>query len=162
MTDHELLAQWAGGDTSAGEALFERHFGREPMQLPVLTERLAVAELPTLHLALEAYLGAPGRRPQSHGIGSRLRAEDTTLGRLAAPPDRFYRSVEVGPMPYINVTLMDDARMACVGTAVFLAHEGEKPVIILQRYDGDSYRKGLSVEVMAAEAEETLTETVMM
>ncbi|HTN90537.1 MAG TPA: AAA family ATPase [Sorangium sp.] len=130
------------------------HLGGDPAQMPVVSEQFAKYEHPNLHLALEAYLGQPGREAELFGITSPHEMLTARLAQLAAPRSaRPGAGIDVGPVEYVNLPL-DQARViACVRSGVHLVRRGEQRLVVYVNGSA-GWRENLMLEVMAAERAE--------
>lgn len=138
------------------EAIFRtrlrEHFGQEPTRLPVLTEQFKRSDHPNLHLALAAYLEAPGRTFELYGVTTANEHMGVHLAQLAQNETNDWSKPKEAPVDYINIALHDDQVLACVQRGLYLVRDGETPMAVLVSGPShDGFRRGLSLEVMAAE-----------
>lgn len=131
------------------------HFGTEPTALPVVTERLGRPDHPNLHIAIEAYLAAPGRSADLIGVTAAHEMFGAKLSHIFAPARSSMmggQAFSVGPVEYENVTLDEGRVLACVGSGLFFVREGATPMALLVALPRDrAFGDSLSVQVMAAD-----------
>ena len=133
------------------------HFGRDPGDLPIVSESFASSEHPNIHLAVETFLAAPGRRAELYGVMSQHEIFGVKLAQVfqvgggmtgAAP-------VKIGAVEYTNVDLGDGGVLACVSNGLYLVHDGERRLALLVYAQQErSFGGGVRVQVMAADREQ--------
>jgi hypothetical protein len=101
------------------------HLGAEPSKMPIVAEEFESYEHPNVQVALDAVLGAPGRRAELVGIAvQNKRFMTMTLSDLLAGGHPWGRFAE-GPADFVNFHLEDDRVLPCVQFGVFFVWSGE-------------------------------------
>ncbi|QDV73837.1 AAA family ATPase [Botrimarina mediterranea] len=143
------MTNWFSPLFAAGSArvrLFA-HLGREAARSPVVRQVFQEYERPNLHLAIEAVL-AKSQAPSPIGLVERQTS--ATLSQIVH--STFGTSFPIGPVEYVDVSLGDGERIACVKRGLYLtADDAGRPIALLIASDGDSYPPKILVEVMANE-----------
>jgi hypothetical protein len=149
-------------DPGEDDAIFRRrlleHFGADPATLTVVEQSFELSELPNLQVALDAYLGEPGRSAELLGIAAPGREYmGISLSQLAAPsrptlmpgmPD----GPTEGPVEYTNVALGDRV-LPCVRYGLYLVDgEEERLAVLVSVREQGPWRK-LGVEALAGARE---------
>ena len=134
-------------------ALFNRlrkHFGTDPVNLPVIGQKFQNYQRANLHLTIEEILASSG---PSALIGVVLPHEysGVSLAKLSRPATA--RGYEEGPVEYVDVQLADNQKLACVKQGLYTLRDGGRPVALLISEPDRYYADGISVEVMAADRE---------
>ncbi len=130
------------------------HFGMDPSKLTVVSEKVSDANHPNLHLAIEAFIAAPGRASELLGNGSAT-AQYMGIGLAQLISDNgAYRGGEPateGPVSYANVHLDGDRVLACTQLGLYLVRDGDARLAILVASRPDPFSSGLKVEVLATD-----------
>lgn len=131
--------------------LLEKHFGRDPGEMPVIAEQLAPPEHPNMQLALDE-LAADGHW-QVCGLPLGLRqTAGFSLGSLANDRQRGEddQPLRPGPVEYFNVPIGLGETMPCSQLALYLGTWLDEPVAVLMvAGDERHHEPSLTVEVMA-------------
>ena len=149
----EQMAQQAPAEQPYFQRRLREHFGADPSKFAIISDKISDANHPNIHLALEAYVSAPGRTHELLGISSDTPAfMGLTLAQLVAGSGRKFGgdSPSEGPVTYTNVPLDGDRVLACVNLGLYLVREGDTRLAILVVRTERGYRDGVSVEVLAA------------
>jgi hypothetical protein len=131
----------------------ERHFGRDPGELPVIAEELPPAEHPNLQLALDEM--AKDGRWDICGLPLGLRQEpDFSLGSIAS--DRLGSGarhiLRPGPVEYVNLPVGLGETLPCAQLALCLGHWLDDPIAVLVVAGDERHQHPtLTVEVLAAD-----------
>lgn len=144
--------------------LFERiqaHLGADPTQLPVIAEEYDNFEHPNVQVALDAELGAPGRRATLLGVAAdnkRFMAFGLSdlLSRGGAPGRP---ALAEGPVDYVNVHLAGDRVLSCVQFGLYLVADGDARLVVFVAGPNERMgpRQKVRVEVVAARREDGQT-----
>ena len=127
------------------------HFGVEPSKLAIVSEKFGDANLPNLHLALEAFTSAPGRSAELLGISCDSPAFlGVTLTQLISLRGVHGMQASEGPVTYTNVALDGDRTLACVSSGMYLVREGESRLALLVQRK-EAHMGGLVVEVLGTD-----------
>jgi hypothetical protein len=130
----------------------EIHFGQEPTRLPILGEQFKRSDHPNLHLALSNYLAAENRTFELYGVSMPNDHMGVHLAQLAQHETNTWAIPRESPVEYVNIDLHDDQTLACVQRGLYLVRDGGQPLaILLSGPSQEGFRRGLSLEVMAAE-----------
>jgi ATPase family associated with various cellular activities (AAA) len=143
----------------AEEPFFRRrlaeHFGADPSKLTIISEKFGDSDHPNLHLAVEAFIGAPGRTSELLGIASEVVAfGGFSLAQLVAPGSAGLMGgagPSEGPVKYTNLELNDGKGLACTQLGLYLVKDGEHPLALLVHAEREMFGNSLKVEVLAAE-----------
>ena len=102
------------------------HFGSDPAKLAIVTQKFSDADLPNVHLAVEAYTLAPERSCELLGISSDAPAfMGISFAQLISPGGMMRgASATEGPVTYANVALDGDRVLACTSLGMYLVREG--------------------------------------
>jgi len=140
----------------AEEPFFRRrlreHFGADPAKYSIVAEKFSDANHPNLHLAIEAFVTAPGRSHELLGISSdRASFMGIELAQLVSGGSRTRGDgADEGPVTYKNVALDGDRVLACTQLGLYLIADGEARLAILVSRIERGYDSGVKVEVLAA------------
>ncbi len=129
------------------------HFGTDPAKLTIIGEKLRDSDHPNLHLAVEAFISAPGRTSELLGISSDATLGGITLAQLVAPSSAGLMGGKTpmeGPVKYVNLELNDEKGMACTLLGLYLVKDGEHPLALLLYGEREMWGNSLSIEVLAA------------
>jgi ATPase family associated with various cellular activities (AAA)/AAA+ lid domain len=149
----QRLTEWSVGEGRHGRSPFKErlteHFGEDPATYPLMTETIAVYDLPNLQLALDAYLGAEGREHSLTGFGGPVDHMEISLAGLVHD---FGFGLAEGPVRRTVVPLEQDRTVTCVTIGLFLISEGQDRLaaLVIQGRHGFE-NAGLRVEVIAPE-----------
>jgi hypothetical protein len=150
--------------SSPVRTLLSDHLGRDPDDLPVLSEPLDAAEHPNVQLALDELMAADGWRVVGLSLGLRQYAA-FSLGALATDrmADWGYPSPRPMPVEYVSIPIGPDEALACAQLALFLGTWRDVPlaVMVMAGDERSHFESRLTVEVLAPErevAEELLAE----
>lgn len=133
----------------------EKHFDRDPGELPVISEELSPAEHPNVQLALDE-LAASGlweicglplglRELPGFSLGSIAGDRLNGVGGFAARP---------GPVEYVNVPVGVGETLPCAQLALFLGSWLDDPLaVLLVAGDERRHQPRLTVEVLAPDRE---------
>ena len=130
------------------------HFGADPAKFAIVTERFSDANHPNLHLAIEAFVTAPGRSYELLGISSdRASFMGLDLAQLVAGGGGMMGGdgTAEGPVSYTNIALDGDRVLACTQLGLYLITDGDSRLAILVAKVERGYKDGIKVEVLAAE-----------
>ena len=133
-------------------ALLRAHFGADPAQLAVFEQGFDSYERANLHLALTELVQELDPTMRLVGIVVPDDYHSATLSKLSRPGTAL--AFDEGPVEYANVTLADDRRLACVKRGLYLLRAAGRPVALLTYEKHAAYGRGLTVEVMGADAEQ--------
>jgi hypothetical protein len=140
------------------------HFGVTPTELPVVGEQFERHEHANLHLAIEAYLAAPGRKADLLGVSVMHEMFGLKLSRLFSAKGAMMAGepASIGPVEYDNVTLDDGRVVPCVSSGLYLITAGDARLALLVSVPRERpFGSSLSAQVMAptrAAAEALLAE----
>ena len=152
----DQMREQAPDPQSVFQKAFQKHFKTKKLdELPVLDENFTPADHPNLHLAIEAYMAAEGRK--SELLGATLpRYSEVSLSALLSPNahNEGYRS---GPVQYKNIDLQNDTQLACVEVGIYLvsldAVHSATRLAVLVYTSRDHWSPGVRIEVMAQSKE---------
>jgi hypothetical protein len=134
--------------------MLAEHLGAEPGDLPLLSDRLEVAEHPNLQLVLNELVATAGWRVVGLSLGLRQYAA-FSLGALATDrmADWGFPSPRPMPVEYVNVPTGPDEELACTQLALFLGSWDDQPValLVMAGDERSHFESRLTVEVIAAE-----------
>ena len=149
----EQMARQSPTEEPFFQKRLREHFGADPAKFAIVAEKVSDANHPNLHLAIEAFVTAPGRSFELLGISSQTaQFMGMNLAQLVAgggamrgdPPDE-------GPVTYTNVALDGDRVLACTQLGLYLVKEGDARLAIFVAKTERGYRDGINVEVLATE-----------
>jgi hypothetical protein len=149
----EQMAQ----QTPREEPFFPRrlrdHFGADPSKLTIVGEKLALADHPNLHLALEAFVSAAGRTFELIGITTAAPPfMGLKLTDLIAPGGMMQAgAASEGPVSYTRIPLDGDRVLACTELGIYLVREGDARLAILVQRPHERAAGTVTVEVLAAD-----------
>ncbi len=139
--------------TSPVRELLIEHLGRDPDDLPVLSEALESAEHPNLQLALDEMTAEDGWRVVGLSLGLRQYAA-FSLGALATDrmADWGYPSPRPMPVEYISAPTGPDETLACAQLALYLGTWDGAPVavMVMAGDERSHFDSKLTVEVLTA------------
>jgi len=136
------------------------HFGKDPAQLPIVSETFVKYNHANVFLAIEDYVKAPGRSAVIHGFqgGMMQSFKSASLAELTTPATAAnvvgIGALKEGPVQYKNVSLSaGEHKLACIQTGLYLIKgESERLAVLLRSDDMFGMDSGSClVEVMAAE-----------
>jgi hypothetical protein len=132
-------------------ARLRKHFGTDPARLPVVEQKFQVYQRANLHLTIAEVLA--GSAPPAALVGIVLPHEysGVSLAKLSRPTTA--KGYEEGPVEYIDVSLADDQKLACVKQGLYTAHDNGRPVALLVSEPERYYSGGIQTEVMGADRE---------
>jgi cell division protease FtsH len=137
------------------ELLIE-HLGRDPGDMPVLSEPLESAEHPNLQLALDGLTATDGWQVVGLSLGLRQYGA-FSLGALATDrmADWGYPSPRPTPVEYISVPIGPDETLACAQLALYLGTWRDVPLalMVMAGDERSHFESRLTVEVLAPEGE---------
>src|SRR5690606_20286848 len=112
---------------------FREHFGQAPTDLPVIEEQLPWSDRPNLQIALDLFLGAPGRSFELVGVtGGQAAYVGVHIADLLSPnPMQQRGGPGPGPVQYLNVALAGDRTLACMQSGVYFVHDGAEKLAVL-------------------------------
>jgi hypothetical protein len=143
------LTEWAVREAPVPDPPLQRrlreHFGREPGDLPIVTQPLESWDRPNLQLALELWL--EGREVELLGLAA-LEGYRAGLAEIARGGE-WAGDVEVGGVEHVTVPLGEHESVVCVQSGLWLVG-GDAPLALLLR-PGQGDLERLRLEVMAAE-----------
>lgn len=132
--------------------LLIEHLGRDPDDLPVLSESLESAEHPNVQLALDELAASGGWRVVGLSLGLRQYAA-FSLGALATDrmADWGYPSPRPMPVEYVNLRIGPDDSLACVQLALYVGRWSDTPVAVLVMAGDERshFESRLTVEILA-------------
>lgn len=145
-----MVAQATAGLSSPLLERIRVHVGVEPTRLPVIAEEFDTFEHPNVQVALDDYLGRPGRQAELVGVA----AENKRFMALSLSDLLSRRSgLAEGPVDYVNFHLAEGRVLSCVQFGLYLVTDREARLVAL--VTGPSDRGGpcqrVRVEVIAAE-----------
>ncbi|HEV2874673.1 MAG TPA: AAA family ATPase [Thermoleophilaceae bacterium] len=149
----QRLTEWAVHEGRHERSPFKErlteHFGEDPATYPLITETVAVYDLPNLQLALDAYLGAEGREHSLIGFGGPVDHMEISLAGLVHD---FGFGLAEGPVRRTVVPLEQDRTVTCVTIGLFLISKGQDRLaaLVIQGRHGFE-NAGLRIEVIAPE-----------
>jgi cell division protease FtsH len=132
-------------------ARLQRHFGRDPAELPVVALEVQMHERPNLHLALQDLLAEPDRAPGVVGVVSLDHYRSPSLAHLARASTAAH--FDIGPVEHVDVPIGGGGQLACVRNGLYCLRDGGEPVTLLVYEDHFRFRSGIHVEAMAADRE---------
>jgi hypothetical protein len=123
------------------------HFGTDPHKLPTLKDEIDRPDHPNLHLAIEAYLQADGRRAELVGFSGIEHYGELSISTLLLARGG---GAKEGPVQYASVALADGQVLPCVARGLYLIADGAKKLALLVSA-GHAMMPGarLQVDVMA-------------
>jgi ATPase family associated with various cellular activities (AAA) len=132
--------------------------GVDPSELPVVSEEVAVYDVPNLQLAFDRWLGDGGGRRAivANGLAAPgFRYMGLELGDLVSRQAQHGGAIELGPIQYSETRLPAGERLLCYETALLsIVDDGEPLVALIAR--GQQRRPGsppLQLQVMARDRE---------
>lgn len=131
--------------------LLQRHFGREPAELPTVSDALEPSDLPNLQIALDEWLRGPDRTYELLGVTTATEYLRASLPALVSTDAERSGAFSSGPVSYRRVPLDDGEMLSCVENGLFVVRDGGRPIALLVLYNAESYRRALSVAVLAAD-----------
>ncbi len=136
-------------------ALFTRlrkHFGTDPAKLPVIQQTFPGYDRANLHLTVQQLLADSVPAPALVGVVLPSQYSGVSLAKLARPETA--KGYEEGPVEYVDVSLADDQKLACVKQGLYTFRDAGRPVALFVTEE-DTYRseKALEVTVMALDRE---------
>lgn len=147
-------------ESPAEEPFFRKrlreHFGADPAKFSSVAEKFSDANHPNLHLAVEAFVTAPGRTYELLGISSdRAAFMGIDIASLVSGGGGMMRGdgAAEGPVTYTNVALDGDRVLACTQLGLYLVSEADSRLAILVARIERGYDNGIKVEVLAAKRE---------
>jgi AAA+ superfamily predicted ATPase len=152
----EQMARESPGEEPFFRRRLREHFGSDPAKLAIVTEKVSDANHPNLHLAVEAFVTAPGRTFELLGVSSDAAAfMGISLAQLVSGGGGMMRGdgPSEGPVSYTNVALDGDRVLACTQLGLYLIREGETRLAIFVARTERGFRDGIKVEVLASERE---------
>ena len=126
------------------------HFGRAPVDLPVLQQRFANYERPNLQLALDEMLPVGKLKPVSLGVVSRD-WEEPSIAQLARADTA--KAFHEGPVEYVDVELAHGQQLACVRKCLLLFRVEKQPVAVMIQDPRHSHVPGIDFEIMGGTRE---------
>jgi hypothetical protein len=148
----ETMAARAQAEAAANRAVvgaIKAHLGENARELPVVAEEFASFEHPNVQVALQAYLGSPGRTSKLLGVTTPSRAyQQVSLLEVLAPT---HWTIDQGPVEYVNVHLAAGRVLPCVQLGVYLIQDHEQRLVALVSGPAQHGRSQLRVEVIAPE-----------
>jgi hypothetical protein len=141
---------------SAFAARIRTHLGADPATLPTVFDTHEVTDQPNLQLALDDWLGGPGRSFEALGVASEYkRIGGLGLGDLLAPAGGLLRAgPAVGPVEWVTVRLDGDWTVTCLQFGLLLVTDGGDRFVVLVRGPSNyGVERNVQVEVMAADRE---------
>ncbi|HEX8134704.1 MAG TPA: ATP-binding protein, partial [Actinomycetes bacterium] len=141
---------------SAFAARIRAHLDADPATLPIVSDIHEVTDQPNLQLAMDDWLGGPGRSSEALGVSSEYkRIGGLGLGDLLAPAGGLLRAgPAVGPVEWVTVRLDGDRTVTCLQFGLLLVTDGEDRFVLLVRGPSDyGVERRVQVEVMAADRE---------
>lgn len=152
----EQMARESPGEEPFFRRRLREHFGSDPAKLAIVTEKISDANHANLHLAIEAFVTAPGRTFELLGVSSDAAAfMGISLAQLVSGGGGMMRGdgPSEGPVSYTNVALDGDRVLACTQLGLYLISEGETRLAIFVARTERGFRDGIKVEVLASERE---------
>ena len=145
-------------ESPAEEPFFRRrlreHFGADPSKFAIVAEKFTDANHPNVHLAIEAFVTAPGRAHELLGISSdRAPFMGLGLAQLVSGGGGMMNGegAAEGPVTYANVALDGDRVLACTELGLYLVTGGDLRLAIFVAKIERGYDNGIKVEVLAAD-----------
>jgi cell division protease FtsH len=142
--------------SSAVRQLLIDHLGRDPDDLPVLSEPLEAAEHPNVQLALDELTAPGGWRVVGLSLGLRQYGA-FSLGALATDrmADWGFPSPRPMPVEYLNLPIGPDERLACAQLALYLGTWQDTPlaVLVMAGDERSHFESRLTLEVLAPDQE---------
>ena len=101
------------------------HFGRDPLELPVVSDEYLEVDRPNLQLALDAWAAAPGRAVVALGLAAphHGRMELSFAELLTSSP--WGNLIGFGPLSYVEAPSGPGVTMSCLDTAMLLLSDGD-------------------------------------
>jgi hypothetical protein len=132
--------------------LLIEHLGRDPDELPVLSERLESAEHPNVQLALDELTSEAGWRVVGLSLGLRQYGA-FSLGALATDrmADWGFPSPRPMPVEYVSVPIGPDDSLACAQLALYVGIWRDTPlaVLVMAGDERSHFEARLTLEVLA-------------
>lgn len=131
--------------------------GQNPTNYPVITEHFEKYNHPNIHLAIEAFVKAPGRTVKIHGIqGGFMNFTGVGLSELVSPSSMAsfvgFGGAKEGPVQYTTIKLDGGTPLSCVQSGLFLISGEHKLVALLRQQPMDfGGMAGIDLDVMATE-----------
>jgi hypothetical protein len=141
-------------------AKLKDHFGKDPAQLPIVSEKFVKYNHANVFLAIEDYVKVAGRSAVIHGFqgGMMQTFKAASLAELTAPATAAtvvgFGALKEGPVQYTNVPLSAGGhKLACIQTGLYLIKaENERLAVLLRSDEMFGMDSGAcNVEVMAVE-----------
>ncbi|MGH9074010.1 MAG: AAA family ATPase [Acidimicrobiales bacterium] len=131
-------------DDNPFSGVLRQHLAGEPAEQPVVGAGFLPHDHPNLQLALDAYMGAPGRRAELVGVlGGRMHHDVGFSAILAMPMFR------PGPVDLVERPVGVDEVLACVQFGLYLVSDGDgRQAVLVASQDGPRGPE-VRVEVMA-------------
>lgn len=155
------LADRAEPDEGTFRQLLEGHLGADPTQVPIVSDSYTQLEQPNLQLAVDDFVGAPGRSARLVGVlGGQRRFMGMSLRDLIGG---VHGQLTEGPVEYESRPVGVDATLACVNLGLYLVSGPEGPSALLVHREAERGPTAPDVTVDAAApkrgvAEQLLTE----
>ena len=147
------------GEAPAAESVFaariRAHLGADPATLPIVSDVHEVTDQPNLQLAMDDWLGGPGRSSEALGVSSEYkRIGGLGLGDLLAPAGGLLRAgPAVGPVEWVTVRLDGDRTVTCLQFGLLLVTDGDRFVLLVRGPSDYGVERRVQVEVLAADRE---------
>ena len=100
------------------------HFGRDPVELPIVADEYPPVERPNLQLSLDAWAAAPGRSMVAMGLAAAHHTQELSFGELLTPS--WGTSTAFGPISYVEAPTGPDTTLSCLTTALLLLSDGDR------------------------------------
>jgi DNA polymerase III delta prime subunit len=132
------------------------HLEVDLTQLPVIAEEYDAFDHPNVQVALDDYIGSPGRQSTLIGIGAgNKRFMSMSLSDLLAPEQVHGNPLSEGPVDYVNFRLARGRILSCVDLGLFFIRNGDERVLVFVAGATEhGPRQKLRVEVVSARPED--------
>ncbi|MDP9075417.1 MAG: ATP-binding protein, partial [Actinomycetota bacterium] len=156
----EVLQRAPVANTEVFVGLLRDHFGADPAQLPVVSDKYRPLEHPNLQRAVEEFAARGVRPSRLFGIlGGQRGFAAIGLQDLAGAPSHV--EMALGPVEYENRPVAVDATMACIALGLYLVVTADGPVALLIHPDAQRGPQSHDIVVDVAAGGGVRAETVV-
>jgi hypothetical protein len=123
---NEFAQAHAPAVPSAIHDAMSAHFGRDPVDLPIVTDEYPLVERPNVQRAFDAWAALPGRSISTLGLASPYRGGmELSLGELLTPSS-WRPLIGLGPVSFVEAPSGPSATMSCLTNALVLLSDGDR------------------------------------
>ncbi|MFG3252184.1 AAA family ATPase [Streptomyces sp. NPDC048172] len=133
-------------------ARLREHLGAEPAEVPVVKAAYAAYDHANVHLAVERWFAAGGRRAELLGVAGEGRRLES-FSELVDAAQRM-GNVQLGAVDYAYVPVAPEEELACVSFGLYLGSEGDdRYAVLLRGPDPNFGEEDVRLEVLAPSRE---------